>query len=138
MLSSFWIKHAVCSSDAFRCQLLHFPQYLTLKVNLRRYVAIQILLKFLIGYLIALLILAIILPVLLHCIISEMCEQILGVFDVVLTGSGSDVAICIPVTLHFAVMAADGHIVTDIELPLLVQQRLLDVFLHDEGAIRAV
>lgn len=67
-----------------------------------------------------------------------MREQIFGVLDVVLTRSGSDVAICVPVTLHFAVVAADCHVVTDIELPLLVQQRLLDVFLDDEGAIRPV
>ena len=67
-----------------------------------------------------------------------MREQIFGVLDVVLAGGGSDVAICVPVAFHLAVVTTDGHVVADVELPPLVQQRSLDVFLDDEGAVSSI
>jgi hypothetical protein len=66
------------------------------------------------------------------------CEQILGVFDIVFAWSGSDVALGVPVALHLSVHAADGHVVPDIEFTSLVQQRAFDVLLNDEGAGCAV
>lgn len=94
--------------------------------------------KLSIRYLIAFFILAIILAVLLNGVIGQMREQIFCVFDVVFAGCGADVTISIPVTLYLAVVAGDCHIVSYIELATLVEQRSLDVLLHDERTICAV
>lgn len=67
-----------------------------------------------------------------NCVVGEMNEQIVGLFESELRGGGSDVAFGVPVGLDDAVEASDEHVVSDVELPALVQQRLLYVLLEDE------
>lgn len=50
-----------------------------------------------------------------------MDEQIIALFECELRGGGSDVALRVPVSLYDAVEASDEHVMSDIELPALVQ-----------------
>ena len=94
--------------------------------------------EFLIGDLVALLVLAVLIGVLLDCVVGEMDEQVVALLECELGGRGSNVAFRIPVGFDDAVEASDEHVVADIELPALVQQRLLYVLLQDEGSDIAV
>lgn len=61
-----------------------------------------------------------------------MHEQVVALFEGERRGGGPDVALGVPVSLEDAVEASDEHVVSDVEFPALVQQRLLYVLLEDE------
>jgi len=72
--------------------------------------------------------------VLLNGIIGEMylwCK----VVDVELVGRGADVALLVPVSPGDSEKVADQHIVPDIEFPVVVEHRPVDVHLHDVGLL---
>ena len=67
-----------------------------------------------------------------------MNHAIRRVFQVVLAATRPEVAICVPVRLQVAVDRGAEGVAPDIELPVLVQERLLNVFLNNVAASVAV
>ena len=53
------------------------------------------------------------------------------VFQSELATACSEVSLCVPVALQISADGTHHSETTDVELPVLVQQRLFDVFLYD-------
>lgn len=53
------------------------------------------------------------------------------VFQSELATACSEVSLCVPVTLQISADGTHHSEATDVELPVLVKQRLFDVFLYD-------
>ena len=92
-------------------------------------VALDIPLKFCKGDLIKILKLAVLLPLLLYSVIGQVYQLILQILQGINLAGGSHVALLIPVALHAAVYAGDQHVATHVEFALVVEIRVLDVFL---------
>ena len=99
---------------------------------------VEVALELVVGELVTLLVLAVEGAVLLDGVVGEVDELIADVVEVEVVGGGADVALAEPVGAHEAVQAGDQHVVADVELPPLVQQRVLDVLLDDVGLVVAV
>lgn len=62
----------------------------------------------------------------------------LEVVDAELVGGCAYVALFEPVGLEDPIELADHHVVSDVKFSLLVEERAVDVELHDEGLLAAV
>ena len=96
---------------------------------------VQIFLEIGIGEFIALLVPAVKGGILLDSIVGEMDHLVAHVLQVEVEGRGPDVALPVPIRPHYAVQSGDYHVVPDIEFAALVEQRALDVLLHDVGLL---
>ena len=67
-----------------------------------------------------------------------MNHAIRRVFQVVLAATRPQIPVCVPVRLQVAVDRSAEGVAPDVELPILVQERLLNVFLNDVAAPMAV
>jgi hypothetical protein len=67
----------------------------------------------------------------LNCVVGEVYLPV-EVEDVELVGSSADVSLLVPVGLEDPIQLADHHVVPDVEFALAVQERPIDVQLHDE------
>lgn len=76
--------------------------------------------------------------VLLDGVVGEVDHFVADVVEVEVIGGSADVAFAEPVGSHDAVQPGDEHVVPDVELPALVEQRILNVLLHDVGFVIAV
>ena len=81
---------------------------------------------------------AIIVTLLLHGVIGQMYHTIGCVFQVVLAATRPKVPVCVPVRLQVSVLGRAERVAPNVELPILVQERLLDVLLNDIAAPVAV
>jgi hypothetical protein len=77
-------------------------------------------------------VLAVVREVLLDGVIGEV-NRLAPSSWLVLKRSGPDVSVCEPVPLAASVDAGDHDVMPNIELPLLVEQRHIDIGLNDEG-----
>lgn len=70
----------------------------------------------------------------LHSVVGEMYLW-LKVVDVELIGGGADVALFVPVCAGDSEEVGDHHVVADVELAVVVEQRAVDVHLNYVGAL---
>ena len=91
-----------------------------------------------IAELVARLKLSIVIQLLLHSIVGEMHKPIGDILERKLPTTGPEVAIGIPVALQVAIDRAHQCKAPDVELTVLVQQRLLDILLYDVGPLHTV
>lgn len=140
MLPLVWVEIHKGRLDCIGSQTFHLLQDAIVKIlsGLQLITLIKVALKLLVADFVALLVLAILLRVLLDGVVGEMDVEIGALFEAELGGGSSDVALGVPVGLKDAVEGGQKHIVADIELPPLVQQRLLHVLLQDEGPQGAI
>ena len=64
-----------------------------------------------------------------NCVIGEMHISVGAVLETKLAAAGPEVALSVPVALQVAIDGAHKGEAADVELPALVQERLLDVLL---------
>lgn len=100
--------------------------YVCVRVDL-----INIPLQFNESNLVALLVLAVIVKFFLDRIVRQVNHIALQVGQSKLLARGSDVAILVPVRLKIAIDAGEKHIHPDVELPFLVEERVVDVLLDN-------
>ena len=81
---------------------------------------------------------AIVIALLLHGVVRQMNHAVRRVFQVVLPAASPQISVRVPVRLQVAVDGRAEGVAPDIELPVLVQERLLNVFLNDVAASVAV
>ena len=91
-----------------------------------------------IAELIARLKLSVIIELLLHSIVGEMHKPVGDILEGELPATGPEIAIGIPVALQVAIDRAHEREASDIELTVLVQQRLLNILLYDVGTLYAI
>jgi hypothetical protein len=88
--------------------------------------------------LVSVLILAVFVGVDLDGVIREVDELILRVSQLKFVAACSDVPLLVPVALDLAVQPRDQHVAADVELPPVVKERPVDVFLDDESLFMVV
>ena len=81
---------------------------------------------------------AIVIALLLHGVVRQMNHAVRRVFQVVLPAASPQIPVRVPVRLQVAVDGRAEGVAPDVELPVLVQERLLNVFLNDVAASVAV
>ena len=81
---------------------------------------------------------AIVVTLLLHSVIGQMYHTIGRVFQVVLATTRPKIAVCVPVRLQVSVLGRAESVAPNVELPILVQERLFYVLLNDVAAPVAV
>lgn len=74
--------------------------------------------------------LAVVVELFLDGVVGQVDVAVVDVFDVELSAAGAQVALLVPVTLEVSVNSAHHRKDSDVELPALVQKRLLNVFLN--------
>ena len=74
---------------------------------------------------------AVVVTLLLNGIVSQMDHAVCRVFQVVFTATGPQIPVSVPVGLQVSVNGGAEGVATDVKLAILVQERLLDVFLNN-------
>ena len=67
-----------------------------------------------------------------------MDHTICRILQVVFAAASSQISVSVPVSLKIAVHSCSQKVATDVELPILVKQRLLNVLLDDVAAAVAI
>ena len=67
-----------------------------------------------------------------------MDHPVLVILSCVLSGASPQVAILVPITLEVAVDCGGECVAPDVELAILVEEGLFDIFLHDIGSFLAI
>lgn len=81
---------------------------------------------------------AIIFALFLYCVIGQMNHAVRCILDVVLSTTGSEISVLIPVGLQVSVDRGRKEETTDVKLSIFIQQRLLNILLYDVTASMAV
>ena len=63
-----------------------------------------------------------------------MDHSICRILQVVFAAASSQISVGVPVSLEIAIHCCRQEVATDVELPILVKQRLLNVLLYDVAA----
>lgn len=108
--------------------------YILEETMLSSVLLLQVPLELVVGDFVSLLILAVIGQMLLNCVIGEMHRSVI-VLGGVFVGGSPDVAMLVPVSLDMPIHARHQHVMSDVELPFLVQERLVQVLLDDVSAL---
>jgi hypothetical protein len=138
MLEFLRTDFQACTLDRIQTNFLHPGKYLAIKViALFRICLIQIFLELSIRYLVGRLKSAIIWRILLHCVIGQVYFPF-KVLNIKLISAGSDVTLFKPVAFHDPMYVSDQHVMPDVELTLLVEQRTINIQLDDEGFLTTV
>lgn len=97
----------------------------------------DIVIKLIVRYLVALLVPSVIGQVLLNCVVGQV-HAASSLLERVLARSGAHVTLLEEVALDEPIGAVDHDVVAQVEFSTSVQQRLLNVFLHDVGLVAAI
>ena len=128
------IKRPIRCPNRLRAIMLHLWQNLIVKISLLMKNTLQILIQLSIAQLIRFLKFTILSCMLLNGIVSEMNQWIFTCFKVELCWRSSYISLLEPITLKWTVNACYKHIMSDVELTLVVKKWVLDVFLDDKGS----
>ena len=81
---------------------------------------------------------AVVIALFLHSVIRQMNHSIRRVFQIILAAASPQIPVRVPVRLQVAVDSRAERVTPYVKLPILVQQRLLDVLLNDIAAPVAI
>lgn len=138
MLQFLRTDFQACTLDRIQTHFFHPGKYLAIKViPLLRICLIQIFLELSIRYLVSRLKSAVIWRIFLHCVIGQVYFPF-KVLNIKLISAGSNVTLLKPVAFHDPIYVSDQHVMPDVKLSLLVEQRTIDVQLDDEGFLTTV
>ena len=128
------IKRPIRCPNRLRAIMLHLWQNLIVKISLLMKTTLQVLIQLSIAQLIRFLKFTILSCMLLYGIVSEMNQWIFTCFEAELCWRSSYISLLEPITLKWTVNACYKHVMSDVELTLVVEKWVLDVFLDDKGS----
>ena len=136
MGSSLGIQGQVGCLYSLNCDCLHFGQYFIKEGTaiLPSQSLSDVFVDCFVADLISLFEFAVVLAVLLDCIVCEVHKGVATPSEAKTGGSSPNVALLEPVGLEGGIGAGDEQVVSNVKLPALVQERVVDVLLQDESS----
>ena len=133
MFSSL-VQQMICSFDRIKSYLLHSWQYVVVKTYHSIDICFfrqfgNIFLQLLVRDLISRFILTIRITIFLYRIIGEMHIKISIIFERIWERRSAHITLFIPIPSENARKACNQHVMTNIELPVVVKKRFLHIFL---------
>ena len=91
-----------------------------------------------VGELVATLKLPVVITLLLHCVVSQMNKSISNILKIEVLATSPKVALIVPIALEVAINCSQQSVASNVKLSVLVEERLLKVFLDNVGPLLSV
>lgn len=135
-MQPLWINFSIHRSERISHQLSYLRHDVSPYVDVQVWmVLLNVTLKILETELIAILIFAVVLRKFLHCVIREMDEFVVYIFQIEFFAARADIGIFIEIALEVPVYRSEHAVTSEIKLPTMYQQWVVDVALDNEGLI---
>jgi len=118
------------ASNGVFSYFFHFRQYFISEIVLPVTQSVQVVLKLRVGQFVGRLVFAIVRKMFLYGIICQMYLWI-EAMDIEVIRWGSDVSLFVPIASSYSIEIGDKHVMSDIELPIIVEKGSVDIHLHD-------
>lgn len=139
MLGVVGIQLQIGGFDSIKSDWLHLGVDHLWKIEFPLAVCrVHISLELIIGYLVSFLVFTVAIAVFLDGVICQVDYWLAYVLDVELVWWGADVALAEPICSHCSMQARDEHIMSNIEFPVFVEQRFLNIFLNYICFLRSI
>ena len=91
-----------------------------------------------VGELVATLKLPVVITLLLNCVVSQMNKSISNILKIEVLATSPKVALIVPIALEVAINSSQQSVASNVKLSVLVEERLLNVFLDNVRPLLSV